>query len=163
MPDRVQLRDFSDADAEAVDRIALAAFTQFKDQYSDWSAMAASVSRMSDLSRHGEIVVAGLGGEVVGAVVYVPPDRPKAEYFDRAWPIIRMLVVDPAARGRGTGRALADECIVRAARDRSPVIALHTSPIMTVALPMYLRMGFEFARKAPPILGVPYAVYLLRL
>ena len=39
------------------------------------------------------------------------------------------------------------------------VIALHTSPIMTVALPMYLRMGFERLRDAPPIRGVYYAVY----
>ena len=51
----------------------------------------------------------------------------------------------------------------RARRDGSPVIALHTSPIMAVALPMYLRMGFRLARDAPPIYGVPYAVYLKQL
>lgn len=34
---------------------------------------------------------------------------------------------------------------------------------MTVALPMYLRMGFELAHDAPPVFGVPYAVYLKRL
>jgi hypothetical protein len=28
---------------------------------------------------------------------------------------------------------------------------------------MYLRMGFEWAHDAPPIYGVPYAVYLKRL
>ena len=42
---------------------------------------------------------------------------------------------------------------------RAPLIALHTSPIMTVALPMYLRMGFAKAYDAPPIFGVAYAVY----
>ena len=41
----------------------------------------------------------------------------------------------------------------------APVIALHTSPIMTVALPLYLRMGFVKAYDVPPIFGVPYAVY----
>jgi hypothetical protein len=40
-----------------------------------------------------------------------------------------------------------------------PIIALHTSPIMSVALPMYLKMGFAKACDAPPILGVAYAVY----
>ena len=44
-------------------------------------------------------------------------------------------------------------------RDFASAIALHTSPIMTVALPMYLRMGFAKLRDAPPILGVDYAVY----
>lgn len=43
------------------------------------------------------------------------------------------------------------------------MIALHTSPIMTVALPMYLRMGFEYARDAPHLHGVPYRIYLKRL
>jgi hypothetical protein len=47
----------------------------------------------------------------------------------------------------------------RARRDRAAVIALHTSPIMTVALPMYLRMGFVRLRATPPIFGVEYAVY----
>jgi hypothetical protein len=40
-----------------------------------------------------------------------------------------------------------------------PIIALHTSPIMSVALPMYLKMGFAKAYDAPPIFGVAYAVY----
>jgi hypothetical protein len=31
---------------------------------------------------------------------------------------------------------------------------------MTVALPIYLRMGFQLVQDAPPIYGVPYAVYL---
>ena len=57
------------------------------------------------------------------------------------------------------GTALSRECIARAQRDGTPVIALHTSPIMTVALPMYLRMGFVKAYDAPPIFGVAYAVY----
>jgi ribosomal protein S18 acetylase RimI-like enzyme len=70
-----------------------------------------------------------------------------------------MLVVDPAQRGNGVGRALTEECVRRAGRDGATVIALHTSPIMTVALSMYRRMGFERLRDAPPIYGVPYAVY----
>ncbi|MDX2205131.1 MAG: GNAT family N-acetyltransferase [Hyphomicrobiaceae bacterium] len=70
-----------------------------------------------------------------------------------------MLVVDPGARGGGIGRRLTEACIRRAARERSPIIALHTTPIMTVALPMYLRMGFVKVRDAPDIHGVPYAVY----
>jgi hypothetical protein len=34
---------------------------------------------------------------------------------------------------------------------------------MTVALPMYLRMGFARLRAAPPIPGVEYAVYIKTL
>jgi hypothetical protein len=41
-------------------------------------------------------------------------------------------------------------------RDRSPIIALPTTPIMAIALPMYL--GFAEVVDAPDIYGVPYAV-----
>jgi hypothetical protein len=34
---------------------------------------------------------------------------------------------------------------------------------MTVAQSMYLRMGFRRLRDAPPIHGVPYAVYTMTL
>jgi len=154
------LRDFREADAAHVNRVALAAFDQFSSQYSDWCAMASAIARMSALADGGEIIVAELGERIIGAVAYIPPGRPKAAYFDQSWPIIRMLVVDPACRGSGVGRALTEECTRRARRDGSRVIALHTSPIMTVALPMYIRMGFRLLHATPPIYGVPYAVYL---
>jgi ribosomal protein S18 acetylase RimI-like enzyme len=159
----VTLRSYCEADAAGVNELALAAFDQFRSQYSDWQAMASGIGRMSALADVGEIIIAERDERIIGAVAYIGPGRPKATFFDQSWPIIRMLVVDPFCRGGGVGRALTEECMKRARRDGSPVIALHTSPIMTVALPMYLRMGFQLARDAPPIYGVPYAVYLRQL
>ena len=153
------LRDFVSADADRVNGIALAAFSQFAAHYDDWPKLAATLSRMCDLATSGEIIVAEANGEIAGAVAYIPPGAPKAAFFEPAWPVIRMLVADPARRGLGIGRALTDECLRRARRDHAHVIALHTSPIMTVALPMYLRMGFAKVRNTPPIFGVDYAVY----
>ena len=121
--------------------------------------MLAGLSRTSDLSASGEVIIAELQAEFAGAVAYFGPNRPKAVFFDQSWPIIRMLVVDPNFRGKGIGIALTNECIARAKRDGAPLIALHTSPIMAVALPMYLRMGFVKVSDAPMIFGVPYAVY----
>jgi hypothetical protein len=48
------LRDYAADDADAVNRLALAAFDQFKAEYSDWPAMAASVGSMSALAEEGE-------------------------------------------------------------------------------------------------------------
>jgi ribosomal protein S18 acetylase RimI-like enzyme len=157
------LRDYRDDDAEAIIRVALAAFAEFEQHYSDWPLFNANVAKMAELAKTGEIIVAEDNGEIVGAVAYVGPQQPKPTFFEPAWPIIRMLVVDPSARGKGIGRQLTEECLRRAERDQSPVIALHTTPIMTVALPMYLRMGFARVRDAPDILGVPYAVYVKTL
>ena len=155
----IRIRDYQSTDAEYLNRMAVAAFGQFRDHYDDWPAMLAGLSKTSDLSASGEVIIAELQAKFAGAVAYFGPNRPKAAFFDQSWPIIRMLIVDPAFRGKGIGYALSNECIARAKRDGAVLIALHTSPIMTVALPMYLKMGFVKAYDAPPIFGVAYAVY----
>ena len=74
-----------------------------------------------------------------------------------------MLVVRPKARGPGIGKKLTGECLERARRGRARVIALHTSPVIEVALRMYLRMGFYLARPLPDRFGVPYALYVMEV
>ena len=155
----IRIRDYEGSDADNLNRTAVAAFGQFRDHYNDWPAMLAGLSKTSALGTTGEVIIAELQDKFAGAVAYFGPHRPKAPFFDQSWPIIRMLIVDPAFRGKGIGHALTNECIARAKRDGAPLIALHTSPIMTVALPMYLKMGFVKAYDAPPIFGVAYAVY----
>ena len=159
----VSLRDFSASDAAIIDRLAVASFSQYSNDFQDWPAMIRVLEKMSEMAANAEIIIAEHDGHIVGAVGYVPPSSPKSAHFNPEWPIIRMLVVDPDARGLGAGRALTEACVARARRDLAPEIALHTSPIMTVALPMYIRMGFEWHRDAPAVYGVPYAVYLKRL
>ncbi len=160
---RMQLCDFAPADALAVDALGIAAFEQFSTMYEDWPGFRAKIAAMSSLAAAGEIIVARDGEHVIGAVAYIGPHKPKSSFFPPEWAIMRMLVVSPSARGRGAGRALAEACIQRAQRDGARVIGLHTSPIMAVALPMYLRMGFQLEREAPPIHGVPYGIYAMAL
>jgi ribosomal protein S18 acetylase RimI-like enzyme len=157
------LRDYQKEDAAQVNRVALAAFDQYKMAYSDWPTFSQGIGNMSALAAHGEIIVAQQADEIVGAVAYVGPGQPKSDFFDPHWPIIRMLVVQPEKRGQGIGRALTQACIDRAMRDGCDLIALHTTPIMQVALALYLRMGFVFLKDARVIRGIPYGVYIKRL
>lgn len=161
----MRLRPFAPTDADAVNAVALAAFAQYRGVYSDWEALSRGVGSMASLAEGGEIIVAeDAAGSIVGAVAYFGPhSAPRADFFAPEWPIIRMLVVDPAARGQGVGRRLTEECVESARRDGATTIALHTSPAMEVALAMYLRMGFRLERKVPDRFGVPYAVYLKAL
>jgi ribosomal protein S18 acetylase RimI-like enzyme len=160
----VTVRAFETADAATVNRVALAAFAQYEAVYSDWDVLSRGVGSMSALADHAQIIVAEDDARLVGAVAYCPPNAiPRADLFEPEWPIIRMLVVDPAARNRGIGRKLMEECIRRARRDGAALIALHTSPAMQVALNMYLRMGFRPVKQVPDRFGVPYAVYTLDL
>ena len=81
--------------------VALAAFAQYEGVYSDWETLTRGVGSMASLAKGGEIVVAeAADGSIVGAVAYFPPhSEPRADFFAPGWPIVRMLVVDPAARG----------------------------------------------------------------
>lgn len=159
------IRPYRPEDATAVNAVALAAFEQYRGVYSDWERLESTVASMASLAETAEIIVAeGPDGRIAGAVAYVGPGRgPRADFFAPEWPIIRMLVVDPGARGQGIGRTLTQACIERARSDGANVIALHTSPAMAVALDLYLRMGFRLEKNVPDRFGVPYAVYLKTL
>jgi hypothetical protein len=155
------LRSFRDGDAVQVNELALGAFDQFRLRYSDWPAMASAIGRMSVLADTGEIIVAERDERIIGAVAYSGTTKGR---------LLRSVVADHSdARPRShlprqrRWACPTEECMNRARRDGSRVIALHTSPIMAVALPMYLRMGFRLVQDAPPIYGVPHAVYLKHL
>ena len=155
------IRPYADADRAAVNRVALAAFSQYADRYEDWPSFSAGIARMADLAQGGDLLVAEHGGTVAGAVVHVGPGRPRSAVFPDEWSVIRMLVVDPAARGRGLGRRLVAACLRHAAEAGAPAVGLHTSPIMASALRMYEAAGFVRDRDLPPNRGVPYGRYVL--
>lgn len=157
------IRDFRQSDTTRVNALAIRAFEQFKDAYQDWPALQAKIGDLSALANVGEVIVAEVEGQIVGAVAYVGPGAPKAAFFQPEWSIMRMLVVAPDSRGLGIGRALAEECLRRAKRDQASVFALHTSELMQIALPMYQRMGFKRASSAPAIHGVEYGIYVKEL
>jgi GNAT superfamily N-acetyltransferase len=60
--------------------------------------------------------------------------------------------VRPNQRGRGTGRALLEECIRRSREGGVYTLALHTTDWMAVARDMYERRGFV---RAPEFDFVP--------
>jgi GNAT superfamily N-acetyltransferase len=153
------LREFQQSDTSAVNALGVAAFEQFSDHYQDWPVFQQKIAGMAALAETGEIIVAATGSKIVGAVAYLGPQAPKSEFFPPAWAVMRMLVVAPEYRGQGLGSTLAQACFAKALRDGAEVFGLHTSRIMSVALPMYLRMGFKFVREAPPIHGVEYGIY----
>jgi hypothetical protein len=47
------LREFREADAQEINRLAVTAFEEYSRHYSDWPALAAFYERMSDLAKTG--------------------------------------------------------------------------------------------------------------
>jgi ribosomal protein S18 acetylase RimI-like enzyme len=83
---------------------------------------------------------------LLGCVTFVPgPGSPAAEFIGERTAGIRMLAVDPAARGRGVGEALTRACLERAAAIGGELVVLHTTRWMAAAQRLYERLGFERA------------------
>ncbi len=73
----------------------------------------------------------------------------------------RMLVVDPAAQGRGIGELLVRTCLDRARDAGKRRMVLSTDPRMTAAHRLYRRLGFTRLpeRDWSPVRGVDLLVY----
>jgi DNA-binding MarR family transcriptional regulator len=85
--------------------------------------------------------IAELDGERAGSVTLVRESDKAAK--------LRILFVEPEARGHGVGRRLVEECIrfTRAAGYRK--ITLWTQSILVAARAIYLRAGFQKVREEP--------------
>ena len=88
---------------------------------------------------HSLLLVADDNGALLGTVTFYLPGS--GEWPD-GWAGIRLLGVEPGARGRGIGRALTEHCIERARALGAAVMGLSTTDRMAVARGMYERMGF---------------------
>ena len=83
--------------------------------------------------------IAEIDGERVGAVLVVKQSRSAAQ--------LRLLIVEPAARGRGLGRRLVEECIAFARAKGYRRLVLWTQSNLAAARALYRRCGFRRVRK----------------
>ncbi|HVF54362.1 MAG TPA: GNAT family N-acetyltransferase [Actinomycetota bacterium] len=145
----IQIREGAETDIEAAARVLRAAYDEYRGPLEErFEIYIADVVDVVSRWGSSELLVATIGGELVGCVNYYS-DASRAEYpgdatpFPSDWVAIRLLAVDPVRRGHGVGRALTDACIDRAREEGAPVLGLHTTDAMRVARSMYERMRFE--------------------
>lgn len=89
-----------------------------------------------------EVLVAVGGTRLVGAVAVATRGGAFAEQAAPGEAVVRMLVVDPAVRGRGVGGQLMAACLRAGRDDGCRVVRLSTQPGMVAAHRLYERLGF---------------------
>lgn len=117
------------------------------------------VARLRDTASRdaqGELWVAVEDEQLLGCVTCCPPGSPWRELAREHEGEFRMLAVDPAARGRGAGAALAALCEERAREHGATAMVLSSLPQMTHAHRIYARLGYRRnpARDWDPAPGV---------
>jgi DNA-binding MarR family transcriptional regulator/GNAT superfamily N-acetyltransferase len=85
--------------------------------------------------------IAEIDGERVGAVFVVKQSRSTAK--------LRLLIVEPGARGRGLGRRLVEECIAFARAKGYRKLVLWTQSNLAAARHLYKEFGFKLVRREP--------------
>jgi GNAT superfamily N-acetyltransferase len=92
----------------------------------------------------GTVLVADLGGRLAGSATLLADGSGYGMHgWPLAWPVIRLLAVDPPARRHGIGMLLAAACVDRARTMGVPTLGLHTAPFMVAARALYESLGFE--------------------
>ncbi|WAH38359.1 bifunctional helix-turn-helix transcriptional regulator/GNAT family N-acetyltransferase [Alicyclobacillus dauci] len=85
--------------------------------------------------------IAEMDGQVVGSVFVVQSSETVAK--------LRLLLVDPKARGLGLGRRLVDLCIRFAKRKGYKKLVLWTNDVLVTARNIYQKAGFKLIEKEP--------------
>ena len=83
--------------------------------------------------------VAELNGEVLGGGGIFPTENLPADTVE----LVKLYLL-PAARGRGVGKALIEQCLLAARAAGYAHIYLETTEELTQAIPLYEKLGFAY-------------------
>ena len=146
----LRIRDARSDDRCAIEAVTLAAYEQYAALMpAHWEGYRQNILATLAAAQPEAQIVAEEEGQLVGSVLLYPAGsviaRPGGGSITLAEPEVRLLAVEPEARGRGVGVTLMHECVHRARQSGAAALTLHTTDIMQAAMRLYERLGFQRA------------------
>jgi ribosomal protein S18 acetylase RimI-like enzyme len=141
----MEIREVRPQEYEEAGRVTSSAYDEFTrpgdQEWIDYHAEIADIRGRADRT----VVLGAFDGDRCLGTATIEMDQTIGD-DDRDLPpemgSLRMLGVDPEARGRGAGKALMEASLARARAAGKTVMVLRTTGLMEVARGMYERMGF---------------------
>jgi len=129
-----------------------------------WDGYLGSLADVAGRAGYATVLVAVAGGRIVGtAIVELDRAIDGAGGLRPGQANIRLLAVDPRARGRGVGRRLVEACVQVAWRAGKEVVTLHTTEEMAAAQRLYRSLGFRRDRSGDVALHPDLVLQAFRL
>ncbi len=142
----IEVREALPLEHERVGRVTAEAYREFIRPGEDsWEQYLDRIADVAERASRTVIMVAVEGERVLGSATLELEGRTEAEDEPLAATVahIRMLGVDPQARGRGVGSMLMRACEERARSAGRTLMTLNTTERMRAAQGMYEALGYE--------------------
>lgn len=135
------IRTIEPGDNKALATIIRDTLAEFKANKPGTVYFDETTDHLSEVFKTGRSIyfVAELQGEITGGSgIY-----PTANLPEGTCELVK-LYLSPKARGKGLGKLLMEKCIAAAKEMGYQKIYLETMPELTIAIPMYEKMGFAY-------------------
>lgn len=146
----IEVREALPEERAEAGRVTAGAYREFvRPGDEDWERYLARIADVDARADRTTVLVAVEDDRVVGSLTLELEGRVRDEDDEDFRPLaigeahIRMLGVDPRARGRGVARAMMTAAESVARSTGKTVMTLHTTRRMTAARAMYERLGYE--------------------
>jgi ribosomal protein S18 acetylase RimI-like enzyme len=142
----MEIREVEPDEYGEAGRVTALAYQEYVPPQPDknWQGYLVELGDVAGRAERTIVLVAVEDGRIVGSATIETSESIDGEVDLRPGQAnFRMLGVDPAARGRGTGRRLVQACIDRARAEGKTLLTLHTTEPMKPAQRLYESMGFR--------------------
>jgi ribosomal protein S18 acetylase RimI-like enzyme len=139
------VRSIRPEEYETLGTLTLVAYTTLEGHVSEpeYENELADVRTRAEAPATTVLVAVRDDGRILGGATFIEDERsPLSEHAVNGAASIRMLAVDSSVRRSGAGEALVRECIARAVSGGRTEVVLHSTPWMTAAHALYLKLGF---------------------